>query len=59
MKGEPYGVTADQTANQFVYSTDEIEAEARRQYRRADAQNAPRFGYDLARYREFPLKQAA
>ncbi len=59
MKGQPYDASADQDGNQFVYSTVEIEAEARRQYRRADAENAKRFGYDRDSYREFPLKQAA
>jgi hypothetical protein len=59
MKGQSYDPTADQSGNQFVYSTTEIEAEAGRQYHRADAENAKRFGYDLADYREFPLKQAA
>jgi hypothetical protein len=59
MKGQPYDASADQDGGQFVYSTAEIEAEARRQYRRADAENAKRFGYDRDSYREFPLKQAA
>ena len=59
MKGQPYDSTADQAGNQFVYSSTEIEAEASRQYRRADAENAKRFGYDRDSYREFPLKQAA
>jgi hypothetical protein len=59
MKGQPYDSTAGQAGNQFVYSSTEIEAEASRQYRRADAENAKRFDYDLASYREFPLKQAA
>jgi hypothetical protein len=63
MKGQSYDTAGDQPGTepgtQFVFSTAEIEAEARRQYRRADAQNAKRFGYDLAGYREFPLKQAA
>ncbi len=59
MKGQSYDASADQDGNQFVYSTAEIEAEARRQYRRADAENAKRFGYDRDSYREFPLKQAA
>ena len=59
MKGQPYDSTVDQTGNQFVYSSTEIEAEASRQYRRADAENAKRFGYDRDSYREFPLKQAA
>ena len=59
MKGQPYDSTANQAGNQFVYSSTEIEAEALRQYRRADAENAQRFGFDLASYRDFPLKQAA
>ena len=42
-----------------AFTTAEIEAEACRQYRRADAENAKRVHYDLARYREFALKQAA
>jgi hypothetical protein len=59
MNGQPYDSAAVQSGNQFVYSTAEIEAEAHRQYRRADAENAKRFGYDRDSYREFPLKQAA
>ena len=59
MKGQSYDSTVDQAGNQFVYSSTEIEAEALRQYRRADAENARRFGYDLTSYRESPLKQAA
>jgi hypothetical protein len=59
MNGQPYDSTASQAGNQFVYSSTEIEAEALRQYRRADAENAKRFGYDRDSYREFPLKQAA
>ncbi|HTA46458.1 MAG TPA: hypothetical protein VK789_28640 [Bryobacteraceae bacterium] len=59
MKREPYDAAAAQTGAQFVFSTHEIEAEANRQYRRADAENAKRFDYDLALYRKYPLKQAA
>ena len=63
MKGQPYDPAADQdvvqSGDQFVFSTAEIEAEARRQYRRADAENAKRFDYNIADYREFPLRQAA
>ena len=55
MKGEPFVVDA----NQFVFSTTEIEQEANRQNRRADAQNARSHPYNLAQYRESPLAQAA
>ncbi|MGA2713011.1 MAG: hypothetical protein ABSG41_07870 [Bryobacteraceae bacterium] len=63
IKGQSYDLGTDQhrseSGTQFVFSTAEIEAEARRQYRRADAENAQPFGYNLADYRESPLKQAA
>ena len=71
MKGQSYDPSLDQDGaqdgaqdgvqpgTQFVFSTAEIEAEARRQYRRADAENAQRFRYNLADYREYSLKQAA
>lgn len=63
MKGEDYDPTADQNQvplkTRFVFSSSEIEAEGCRQHRRADAENARRVHYNLADYREFPLKQAA
>jgi hypothetical protein len=59
MKHQSYDPAIDQATDQFVFSTAEIEAEALRQYRRADSQNAKCLNYDLATYRQFPLKQAA
>jgi hypothetical protein len=59
MKGEPFVVGAGADASQFVFSTAEIEREAHRQNRRADAQNARSHHYNLAAYRESPLQQAA
>ena len=59
INGCPYNPTASQTGNQFVYSSAVVEAEASREYRRADAENSQRLGYELDRYRESPLKQAA
>jgi hypothetical protein len=56
MKGEP---CAGPDSNQFVFATTEIEQEAHRQKRRADAQNARSHHYNLAAYRESPLQQAA
>jgi hypothetical protein len=41
---------------QFVFSTAEIEAEARRQFRLADAATAQRHHYDLENYRKFAPK---
>ncbi len=55
MKGQPFEVPT----GEFVFSTPEIEREAHRQERRADAQTAKSCGYDPAKYREFPLAQAA
>ncbi len=40
MKGEPFVVDAGADTNQFVFSTTEIEQEARRQNRRAEAKKA-------------------
>ena len=59
MKGEPFVVDAGADASQFVFSTAEIEREAHRQNRLADAQNARAHHYNLAAYRESPLAQAA
>jgi hypothetical protein len=59
MKGEPFAVDAGADANQFVFSTTEIEREAHRQDRLADAQNARSHHYNLAAYRGSPQAQAA
>ena len=59
MKRESWNPETDPANPRFVFSTLEIEAEARRQYRRADTENAKRFNYDLSLYRKYPLKQAA
>jgi hypothetical protein len=63
MKGTACGAETESTpepaAGQFVFSPAEIEAEANRQYRSADAEQARKFRYDLAAYHEFTLKQAA
>jgi regulator of PEP synthase PpsR (kinase-PPPase family) len=55
MKGEPFVVDA----SQFVFSTAEIEREAHRQNRLADAQNARAHHYNLAAYRESAQAKAA
>jgi hypothetical protein len=55
MKGESFVPDP----NQFVFSTAEIEREAHRQNRHADARNARTHHYNLAAYRESPLQQAA
>jgi hypothetical protein len=55
MKGEPWDPQADPAHPRFVFSTHEIEAEARHQTRRANAQNARSAGYDPEKYREFPM----
>src|ERR1700742_2689469 len=44
---------------QFVFSTAEIEAEARRQFRLADIATAQRHHYDFENYRKFAPKWAA
>jgi predicted negative regulator of RcsB-dependent stress response len=59
MKGEPFEVAAGQTPGQFVFSAAEIEREARRQHRRADAQNARSHGYNLAEYGKHTAAHAA
>ncbi len=55
MKGQPF----EASALEFVFSTREIEHEARREDRRADAQNARSCGYDPDRYSGLVLQQAA
>jgi hypothetical protein len=55
MKGD----ASEAQTGQFVFSPAVIEAEANRQYRCADAEQARKFGYDLAAYHEFTLRQAA
>jgi predicted negative regulator of RcsB-dependent stress response len=59
MKAQPYDPAATPTSDQFVFSTAEIELEARRQHLRADAQNARSHHYNLAGYNKSTLKQAA
>jgi hypothetical protein len=59
MKGEPSESTPDNPTSQFVFSTAEIDREAHRRNRMADAQNARAHHYNLAAYRESPLAQAA
>jgi hypothetical protein len=44
---------------QFVFSTAEIESEARRQFRLADAASAQRHHFDFENYRKFAPKWAA
>jgi hypothetical protein len=55
MKAQPFEVPA----GEFVFSTAQIELEATRQERRTDVQKAKSCGYDPAKYREFPIAQAA
>jgi hypothetical protein len=59
MKGEPFVVHAGADAGEFVFSPTEIEQEAHRQNRIADAQNARSHHYNLAAYGESPLAQTA
>jgi hypothetical protein len=59
MKAQPFDATQDNHPTPFVFSTAEIEREAQRQNRRADAQNARAHHYNLARYTESALKSAA
>jgi hypothetical protein len=59
MKGTACDAETASAAGQFVFSPAEIEAEALRQYRCADAEQARKFGYGLAAYNEFTLEQAA
>ena len=59
MKGQICEPDIDSGTRQFVFSAAEIEAEAQRQDRCADANHAKKYGYDLKSYREIPLKQAA
>ena len=55
MKDQPFEIPA----GEFVFSTAEIEAEARRQFRLADAATAQRHHYDFENYRRFAPKWAA
>lgn len=63
MKGEPNQAAPVPGPARFVFSKpiteSEIETEALRQARSADIQIAKRAGWDLSRYRETTLKQAA
>jgi hypothetical protein len=59
MQHQHYDAAADRNPNGFVFSSEEIELEARRQRRLADARLAEKLGYDLKRYRQSPLKLAA
>ena len=59
MQHQPFNAATDVIPNGFVFSPEEIEVEARRQRRLADAKHAEKLGYDLKRYRQFPLKLAA
>jgi transposase len=59
MKAQPYDPAVTPASNQFVFSTAEIELEARRQSLHADAQNARSHHYNLADYNQSPLKRAA
>ena len=55
MKQEVWNPETDPADPRFVFSTHEIEIEARRQQRRADAGNAKSCHYDPKRYREFNM----
>ncbi len=59
MQGRPYAPEPDLEQTQFVFSTAEIELEARRQLRLADAEHARKCAYDLNRYRDFPSRLVA
>jgi hypothetical protein len=59
MQHQPYDPSTDPPSNGFVFSPAEVEAEARRQRRLADAKHAEKLGYDLKLYRQSPLKLAA
>ena len=63
MKGEAYDSAATAADSRFVFSTPvteaEIDAEDRRQTRYIDVEIAKRAGWNLAKYRETTLKQAA
>ena len=59
MQHQPYDPSTDPPSNGFVFSPQDIEADARRQNRLAAAQHAENLGYDLKRYRQSPLKLAA
>jgi hypothetical protein len=63
MKGQPYDPTQhaaiDKSVARFVFSPTEIEAEARRQDRCADARHAQKFLYNIADYREVPFQHVA
>jgi hypothetical protein len=63
MKGEDCDADTESVAlsgkTGFVFSTAEIEAEAWRQYRCADAEHAKCHGYNLKTYQETPLRLAA
>jgi len=59
MKGQSSEPEPEQQGSQFVFSTADIDLEARRQLRLADAQTAKSCAYDLDRYRNFPSGLAA
>jgi hypothetical protein len=59
MKGQASDASPQSDAKQFVFSPAEVEAEASRQSRRTDAEQAKKSGYDLEKYQAFSLKQAA
>jgi hypothetical protein len=59
MQHQPHDASTDRPSNGFIFSPEEIESEARRQRRLADAKHAEQLGYDLKLYRQFPLKLAA
>jgi hypothetical protein len=57
MKGQSYDPAPQSAGSQFVFSTLEIETEAHRQYRRADAKKAKNNHYDLAAYNLCPMPE--
>ena len=59
MQGQPQEPEPHPATPQFVFSSAEIDLEARRQFHVANAQTARFCGYDLDRYRNSPAKMAA
>jgi hypothetical protein len=59
MQHQPFNPVTDVIPHGFVFSPEEVELEARRQRRLADAKHAEKLGYDLKLYRQLPLKLAA
>jgi hypothetical protein len=59
MQHQPFNPATDLIPNGFVFSPEQIESEAHRQRRLANAKHAEKLGYDLKLYRQSPLKLAA